>query len=129
MGIFLEVVMTICERVFELLSATKGKSAAGLCKELGLNTSVTTNWKNRGTDPPAKYIVPICEYLGVSVTFLLTGEEASDSSNSDLGEEESELLDYFRSLDTRGKRVVLVAADQEHRRVISEKGTGNTKIG
>lgn len=119
--------MTICERVFWLLSTTKGKSAAGLCKELGLNTSVTTNWKNRGTDPPAKFIIPICEYLGVSVTFLLTGEEVRDTSESAFDEEEAELLNYFRSLDTRGKRVVLVAADQEQRRVISEKGEGNNR--
>lgn len=42
---------------------------------LGINTSTMTNWKNRGTDPPARYISPICEFLGVSIEYLLTGEE------------------------------------------------------
>ena len=67
--------MTISERMFSLLDE-RGLSASGLCKVLGVGTNQTTNWKQRNTDPPAKYIVLICEYLGCSLEYLLTGQEA-----------------------------------------------------
>lgn len=49
-----------------------------LCRYLGINTSTMTNWKNRGTDPPAKYITPICEFLDVDCEFLLTGKHITE---------------------------------------------------
>ena len=66
--------MTICERLFSTIES-KGLKVSDLCRAIGVSTSTTTNWKQRNTDPPAKYIFPICEFLGVSSTFLLTGEE------------------------------------------------------
>ena len=119
--------MTICERIFDLIASTKGKNAAGLCKALDLNTSVTTNWKQRNTDPPAKYIIPICEYLGVSVMFLLTGEDSIPRDQ--YSAEEQELVGLFRELDASGKRIIIGRLEEERRRAISEKGTGNAKIG
>ena len=55
----------IIQRVLSLLDE-KSLKAADLCRALDISTSTMTNWKNRGTDPPAKMIVPICEFLGVS---------------------------------------------------------------
>ncbi len=55
-----------------------------------------TNWKNRNTDPPAKYIIPICEFLEVSPYYLLTGKEKSSSLLND----EQELLNYYKELPT-----------------------------
>lgn len=67
--------MTISERLFDEISR-RNLTAYGLCKALGINPTTTTNWKQRNTDPPAKYILPICEFLGCSVEYLLTGEDA-----------------------------------------------------
>ena len=64
----------IIDRILNLLDEKKIK-AADLCRYIGINTSTMTNWKNRGTDPPAKLIIPICEFLDVSCDFLLTGTE------------------------------------------------------
>ena len=67
--------MTISERLFDEISR-RNLTAYGLCKALGINPTTTTNWRQRNTDPPAKYILPICEFLGCSVEYLLTGEDA-----------------------------------------------------
>lgn len=65
----------IIQRIISLLEE-KSLTATDLCRAIGINTSTMTNWKNRGTDPPAKMIIPICEFLGVSSNYLLTGKEA-----------------------------------------------------
>ena len=56
-----------------------------------------TNWKNRNTDPPSKYIIPICEFLNISPYYLLTGKEKSQT----LPEDELELLSYYKRLPER----------------------------
>lgn len=66
--------MTICERLFHELDS-RNLTAYALSKFIGVNTTTTTNWKQRGTDPPAKYIAPICEFLGCSVSYFLTGSD------------------------------------------------------
>lgn len=109
--------MTICERMFSILDARADKNAAGLCRKIGVNTNQTTNWKNRNTDPPAKFLIPICEYLEVSVIYLLTGTEASDEDPQALDARERNLIEHFRALDLDGKASVEHAAVEEHRRV------------
>lgn len=86
--------MTICERMFAELDR-QNKMAADLCRVLGVGTSQTTSWKNRNTDPPAKYIVKIADFLGVSLEYLLTG---IDNSSSKLTPLETDLLAMFREL-------------------------------
>lgn len=77
-----------------LILERKKKKQSELCAYLGINTSTMTNWKNRNTDPPAKYIIPICEFLEVSPYFLLTGKEKKSSLLND----EQELLNYYKAL-------------------------------
>ena len=72
----------------------KGKRPADLCKILDIGTSVTTGWKTRGTDPPAKYIIPICQFLNVSVEYLLTGSDKIKTGDS----AEAALLAMYREL-------------------------------
>ena len=120
--------MTISERVFSLITSQQGKSAAGLCKALGLNASVTTNWKQRNTDPPAKYIIPICEYLEVSTHFLLTGTESQDAPCQPAADE-ALLLQRYRALDEDGKELVRATALQQLQRVSAEQGKGSIAAG
>lgn len=118
--------MTICKRIFDTIEATPGKTAAGLAKELGVTTSQTTNWKSRGTDPPAKYIATICKYLGVSPIWILSGVDEGDSSFSIDGRERN-LIEHFRALDYDGKNAVEREAINQHDRVRYEGDSTETK--
>ena len=103
--------MTICERMFYLLDE-KRLSASGLCKVLGIGTNQTTNWKSRNTDPPAKYIIPICEYIGCSVEFLLNGEDTKNNQVPSMSENEQEMLELFQMLSERDQ-ILLIGRLQE----------------
>lgn len=70
--------MTISERLFMLLEE-KSKKSTDLASLLEVGTGQISTWKKRNTDPPAKYIPRICEFLDVSYEYLLTGREASIS--------------------------------------------------
>ena len=67
--------MEIIERITETLEKTD-KKATDLCDRLGIRTSTMSTWKTRNSDPPAKYIKPIADFLGVSVHYLLTCPQA-----------------------------------------------------
>lgn len=121
--------MTISERLFKLLDEIPGKSPAGLCKILDIGTSQTTSWKKRNSDPPAKYLPQICEYLDVSIAFLVTGEEAKVDLAKVLAEDEAVLLERYRSLDADGREIVRATALQEQRRAAAEKGLAETHVG
>jgi len=88
--------------MFEELSR-QGKTSAGLCRHLDIKSSVLANWKASDTIPPAKYLVSICEYLNVSVDWLLTGqvkEECSRKESSwELSENQKRVAnDFFNNL-------------------------------
>jgi transcriptional regulator with XRE-family HTH domain len=76
------------------------RSQTDLCRSIGVSTSTLTNWKNRNTDPPAKFIVPICEFFDISPYTLLTGEEkeAPAASDDGLTKDERLLLRVFRMM-------------------------------
>lgn len=62
--------MSINERVFFTLKE-KNLKQKDLADYLGIAQSVITNWKNRGNNPPAEYLIQICEFLGITIYELL----------------------------------------------------------
>lgn len=88
----------IIQRILLLLDS-KSLKMVDLCRFLDINTSTMTNWKNRGTDPPAKYIAPICEFLGVSCEYLLTGIEKEITNSS----EDAEWLSLIHQLPSKAQ--------------------------
>lgn len=89
-----------------LLLAERNKKQSDLCAYLGINTSTMTNWKNRNTDPPAKYIIPICEFFDISPYFLLTGKEKQPIAEA-ISEDEQQCIEKFRRLDDINKGKIL----------------------
>lgn len=49
---------------------------------LGINKSVVSNWRTRGTNPPVEYTDCICEFLGVSYEYYLTGNDTSHKASN-----------------------------------------------
>ena len=124
--------MGISERLFMLLKSTPGKNQTGLCKVLGLNPNIATNWKQRNTDPPARYIVQICNYLGVSIEYLLTGNENqfdySQQLRNTMSDDEMRIVTKYRALDDDGKDAVKGVLLAEQRRVETQMGLGSDAV-
>lgn len=66
--------MSVIERIVQILEE-KHLDQSDLCKTLHIRDSTFSTWKSRKTDPPAKYILLICEYLNVSAEYLLGGTD------------------------------------------------------
>lgn len=85
--------MTISERMFKLLEE-KNRKSVDLASILDVGTGQISTWKKRNTDPPAKFIPQICEFLDVSYEYLLTGREKLHSPSTN----DTELLDLIYKL-------------------------------
>ena len=110
--------MTISERLFSELER-RNLTAYALCQTLGINTTTTTNWKQRGTDPPAKFLIPICEFLGCSLEYLLTGQETEKKPAPGISGNGLELLEYFEQLSEREQ---LLLIGESRRLLLSAEG-------
>lgn len=94
--------MEIYERLFITMDE-KGIMQRDIFENIdGVTKSTVSSWKTRHADPPAKFIVPICKILGVSVEYLLTGETSKTSSScfpkTNLDESDIQLLELYRQL-------------------------------
>lgn len=62
--------MTINEKIFKEIKE-KNLKKAELARLLQVNTSVIATWEKRGTNPPAEYLIRICEFLNITIYELL----------------------------------------------------------
>lgn len=69
--------MTINERMFTLIKDNNYKKA-DLARILNINTSVIATWEKRGTNPPAEYLIRICNFLDISIYELLGVEDKNN---------------------------------------------------
>lgn len=117
--------MSIINRIVELLKR-KGASQADICNYIGIKYNVFTTWKTRGTDPPAKYLVQICDFLNITLEYLFTGQE-KNSLSSKLTDEEQEMLELFHALSHDNKirikerAVVLAELEANFKPVVKEE--------
>ena len=73
--------MEFIDRLDELI-AKSGKNKNQIAKDLGLTKNYYVNWKNRGNVPDGETLNLLSKYFGVSVDYLLTGENKKSSSKT-----------------------------------------------
>lgn len=93
------------------------KTGADLCEFLGVSSGVYSQWNTRRTKPRKSKLPSIAEYLGVSVTDLLPGEESSAGikkgpipKDEDEDSETAELREIWSSADENERRDLLEMA-------------------
>ena len=63
---------------FSKLCRDNGETPNGVCKKLGFSNAVSTHWK-QGQIPRGKNLQKIADYFGVTTSYLLGEEVATDS--------------------------------------------------
>ncbi|MBD5469923.1 MAG: bacteriophage CI repressor [Lachnospiraceae bacterium] len=111
----------IIMRIKNLLAANKSFTQKDLAIHLQKAPSTISQWFTKNRELPAECIIPICEFLGCSINWLLTGTDISFESKSDC--QEQKLLEYYRHADERGKRNIMRQAESE----ISELSPSNNQ--
>lgn len=99
--------ITINERLFALLREQNRKQHE-LARAIGIPERSVSAWKERGTDPPAKLIIPIARFFGVTVEWFLSGTgERSPKAAEAASEGEAELLRIYGLLNARARHKFL----------------------
>ncbi|MCD7812106.1 MAG: helix-turn-helix domain-containing protein [Ruminococcus sp.] len=109
-----------------------GISNYQMSKETGISDSLIGYWRNGKRKPNLENLIVLSDYLNVSIDNLVRKNASDDSSilfdSFQLSEGESELLDTYRSLDSRGKHRVHTIIYEELDRMassnVSVKNTG-----
>jgi len=101
------VSLSIIERVVSILDEKK-ISQKEICDLLNINSSTFSTWKRRYANIPSDKIVPIADFLKVSIRFLLTGEGTKEKR--EITEQENEILRIYNALSLKDKTALLTRA-------------------
>lgn len=91
--------MSINERLFEILG-NKNIKHAEFARKINTTPQALKNWRDRGTTPPMEYLPAICEVLGVSWEYLITGEETKQHITA----EEMHMIEQYRKVLPEGQK-------------------------
>ena len=81
----------------ERLIKEKGLTQVAVADSVGIRRPTISDWKKNGSYPTADVAVKIARLLGVSVEYLVTGEE-NDSAKSELEELKRTIKDFAEKL-------------------------------
>lgn len=88
--------------IFERLCEKLGVTPYRVCKETGITTATISNWKAGRYTPKQDKLQKIAEYFGVTVEYLMTGEEKEDSPKYYLNKETAAIAqDIFENKELR----------------------------
>lgn len=70
--------------IFEKLCEEKNVTPYRVCKDTGITTATISNWKAGRYVPKQDKMKKIADYFGVTVDYLMTGEEEAEKKTSEL---------------------------------------------
>lgn len=77
--------------IFEQLLQRKGISAYKVAKEAGVTQTALSNWKTGRNTPSTTTLQKIADYFGVTIDYLMTGEESEGGEKYYLNEETAQV--------------------------------------
>lgn len=100
--------MTTFTTVLENLLELKCLKKSDLVNTLSIPDSTVRNWWNRDSMPAADVCYKVAKYLGVTVEYLLTGEDSEEEAPipQQFESKVSELEEKYNNLNTSGKIAV-----------------------
>lgn len=108
--------MTINEKIFTEIKE-KSLKKADLARLLQVNTSVVATWEKRGTNPPAEYLIRICEFLNISIYELLGIENGN------------KIQEAYDAADPGTQAAVRKLLDIEEQKYVVKTKSSDLKIG
>ena len=103
---------TVNKRLFRLLGNKHGVQRE-FANFIGVSETTVNAWKTRGSGIDSELISKIAEFLKVSDTYLLRGEE---TKNEFLSQEEIDLINLYRSASEKGQEEIMNFAEYTSRR-------------
>lgn len=90
----------INKRIHKVIKSNKNLTQSGLASYLGKSNSTLSQWLSEDRPIPADCIIPICEYLNISIMWLLTGSDYKNDLITDERKYEKDqiLLQHFHNL-------------------------------
>lgn len=108
-----------------------GISNYQMSKETGISDSLIGYWRNGKRKPNLDNLIVISNYLSISIDFLIHGKTSSNSSImldiNQFSDGESELLNTYRNLDSRGRHRVHTIIYEELDRIKKTSETPTSK--
>ncbi|MEY8322553.1 helix-turn-helix domain-containing protein [Lachnospiraceae bacterium 54-11] len=88
--------------IFAELLEKKGLKAADVTRATGIKSPVFSEWKKGKSKPNTEKMIKIANFLGVSIEYLMTGEEKDSESKYYLNDETTKLAqEMFEDEDMR----------------------------
>ena len=94
--------MDICQNLNNILKERK-ITQKELCQQISIAESKLSYWLTKSKSIPSEYIIPICNYLNISLSVLLTGQEKDSKNQITLSKEEIEFIKEYRYLSEKSK--------------------------
>lgn len=77
--------------IFEQLLQSRGLTSYKVSKETGVTQTALSNWKSGKSTPTTKTLQKLADYFGVTIDYLMNGEEKEGSTGYYLNEETAKL--------------------------------------
>ena len=109
---------------FEKILKQKKLSSYKVAKEAGVTQTSLSNWKNGKSVPSTTTLQKIADYLGVTVDYLMNGEETDNKALNEKNERDirQAIEDFKNRLSTAGVMYDGEPLDEE-----SQTGTGHNR--